>query len=87
MLGDVRVAFDDVPDDARECETVYRETADGLSPLFKRWCVAPAGSATLFNHADWFDAPLDSLGAARGRGADISPDESRRRRGRDVDIP
>jgi len=63
-LGDARVLFQDIPDGARECETVYRETADGLSPLFKRWCVSPQSSADLFNYADWFDAPLDSLGAA-----------------------
>lgn len=68
VLNDEIVAFADVPDNARECETVYREDDGQLTPLFKRWCRCQT-EELLNEHNDWFCSPLDSLGAGYSHAA------------------
>lgn len=68
VLNDEIVAFADVPDSARECETVYREDNGKLTPLFKRWCRGQT-EELLNEYNDWFCSPLDSLGAGYSHAA------------------
>ena len=62
ILGSTAVTIDDVPGDARECESVYTVSDQQLRPVWKRWCVGR--SSEPFGYADWFLSPLDSFGAA-----------------------
>ncbi|KAJ8605167.1 hypothetical protein CTAYLR_000363 [Chrysophaeum taylorii] len=63
VLGKKRVAsFDEVPDEARECESVYAlDASAGWRPVWKRWSETDAHPS--FGFSDWF-LSLDSLGAA-----------------------
>ena len=63
VLNSVPTEWKDVPDSARECETVYREDRGQLTPIFKRWCHTQPENDLLNAYGDWFAAPLDSLGA------------------------
>ena len=63
VLNSVPIKWKDVPDSARECETVYREDHGSLTPIFKRWCHTQPENDLLNAYGDWFASPLDSLGA------------------------
>lgn len=69
IVGARRVAsFRDVPDEARECESVYALLHGEPRPIWKRWCIS-MDEGRFFEA--WFTSPLDSFGAAYSTAAHV----------------